>query len=370
MINYLYANNFKSFVNFKVEFNRLNLMIGKNGSGKSNVFTLIFSLVEMVRGSYGVIDRCFPYSSLTRWMKSNIQTFEMGLSDDDHTYVYKIEIKQNSDSRRAQVIYEKISRDNKVLFLMENGSSILYDDSLVGASVLTNDNISGVSFVPLDGKHTYIEGFKKAIFSIILCSPDPRSMVANVGKEELGAMVNFSNIASIYAGLLQTDPEMYGDLMSVLKDINPYLNRFKITMSPMGRFLVAEYCYNDVSSEFYFDELSDGEKMVFALYLILFGFIKKGYTVLMDEPDNYLSLREIQPWCSEIESEVMERGQCIMISHHPEIIDYLAVTNGIWISRIKSGESIVVDDQKKAIDNKDLLTYSEFIARGLMDEAQ
>lgn len=369
MINYLYANNYKSFVNFKVEFNKINLLLGKNGSGKSNVFSLIFSMIEIVRGNYGVINKYFPYTSLTRWMKSNIQTFELGLSENGHNYIYKIEIEQKKDQNNGVIVFERISRDNQVIFQNEHGKSIIYDDDLVGTLALTNDNVSGVSFVPADGRHTYIEEFKGCLFNIILCSPDPKAMVGNVGKEELGAMVNFSNIASIYAGILQTDPEVYGDLMRVLKEMDPYLNKYKIAMSSLGRFLIAEFNFNDVMVEYHFNELSDGEKMAFALYLVLFGFIRRGYTVLLDEPDNYLSLREIQPWCGEIEDEMGGGGQCLMISHHPEIIDYLAKSNGIWMSRIKSGESVVIDASQKVEKNEELLTYSELIARGMLDEA-
>ncbi|WP_155244442.1 AAA family ATPase [Butyrivibrio fibrisolvens] len=47
MIDYVYANNYKSFVNFRMDFNNLNLILGKNSSGKSNVVDLIFSLLSL-----------------------------------------------------------------------------------------------------------------------------------------------------------------------------------------------------------------------------------------------------------------------------------------------------------------------------------
>lgn len=370
MIDYLYANNYKSLVNFRIEFSKLDLLLGKNGSGKSNIFGLIFSLVEMIKGKPDAINTFLSNSTLTRWMKSDIQTFELGLSEGKHKYVYRVEIEQKKDIHKGIISFEQVSRDGQILYQMENGTSILYDDDMIGTPVLTDRTISGISYVPDDGKHSFIMEFKSIAFGIIFCSPDPKAMMGNVEKEELGAKVNFSNIASIYSGILQTDTEVYGDLMKVLRDINPHLCRYKIAMNQMGRFLVAEYKYNDILIDYYFNELSEGEKMTFALYLILYGFIKKGYTVLLDEPDNYLSLREIQPWCSEIESEVKEKGQCILISHHPEIIDYLAKTNGIWLSRIKSGETVKVEDPYEIIENKDLLSYSEIIARGLIDEVE
>ena len=369
MVDYLFANNYKSFVNFKVEFGRLNLVLGKNGSGKSNVFTLIFSLLEIVRGNNNALGTFFSPTSLTRWTKSRIQTFELGLSDPEHKYNYKLEIEQNLDLFQSKIISEKITCDNHILYQMEEGTAILYDDDAKGMAVLTDNNISGISFAPIDSKHQLLAKFKNTVNSILLCSPDPKAMTGLVEKEEFGAKVNFSNIASIYASIVQTDTDVYSEFMSVLKEIFPNLKRFTISMDPLGRKLQAVYEYNNVPCLYAFAELSDGEKMIFSLYLLLYGFIKKGYTVLLDEPDNYLSLREIQPWCTEIENEISDFGQCIMISHHPEIIDHLAAMNGIWMSRLRSGESVVTKEpQSKLNNNADLLKYSEMIARGLLDE--
>ena len=92
-------------------------------------------------------------------------------------------------------------------------------------------------------------------------------------------------------------------------------------------------------------------------------------SVLLDEPDNFLSLREIQPWCINVERILDKGGQCIMISHHPEIIDYMAETDGIWLTRLASGESKIIEKPNVGI-NEDLLTYSEMISRGLLDEIE
>ncbi len=43
-------------------------------------------------------------------------------------------------------------------------------------------------------------------------------------------------------------------------------------------------------------ELSEGQRFLIALYMILNFLIVRGDTVFLDEPDNFISLREIQPW--------------------------------------------------------------------------
>ena len=118
MIKYLYANNYKSFVNFRINFDQLNLLIGQNGSGKSNVFYLIACLRDLIQGQNMALFTGFPASTKTRWLKSDIQTFELGLSEEEHKYVYKLEIEQNAENNTTKIISEKVECNGILLYQM------------------------------------------------------------------------------------------------------------------------------------------------------------------------------------------------------------------------------------------------------------
>ena len=47
---------------------------------------------------------------------------------------------------------------------------------------------------------------------------------------------------------------------------------------------------------FGFGQLSDGQRALFALYCLIFLSKGRRTSLFLDEPDNYLALREIQPW--------------------------------------------------------------------------
>jgi predicted ATPase len=64
MLSRLYANNFRTLVNFEVKFDRLNLLLGPNGSGKSSVFDLLRKLRAFIGGE-GQLSEVFPSSELT-----------------------------------------------------------------------------------------------------------------------------------------------------------------------------------------------------------------------------------------------------------------------------------------------------------------
>jgi ATPase subunit of ABC transporter with duplicated ATPase domains len=129
------------------------------------------------------------------------------------------------------------------------------------------------------------------------------------------------------------------------------------------RLLVAEFRQSGSNKvDFFLRELSDGQRCLIALYTILHFVLAKGGTVILDEPDNFLSLREIQPWLLAVDDTIEEsRGQVLMISHHPEIINQWAPTGGVQLYRDGIGP-VRVDKFPK--DSASCLLPSELIARG------
>ncbi len=77
-------------------------------------------------------------------------------------------------------------------------------------------------------------------------------------------------------------------------------------------------------AEYDFEELSDGQRALISLYTVLACAMSKGRLVLFDEPDNYISLAEIQPWLLALTDKVeMGGAQAIIVSHHPELLNHL-----------------------------------------------
>jgi predicted ATPase len=96
--------------------------------------------------------------------------------------------------------------------------------------------------------------------------------------------------------------------------------------------------------------------------MVLQFLIGKGKTVFLDEPDNFASLREIQPWLLQAEAAADDsRGQLILISHHPEILNMWAHEYGMRMFRENGGP---VRIEKYKTDYDDLLQPSEVVARG------
>ncbi len=370
MIKYLYINNYKSFVNFMVEFDQIALLVGKNGSGKSNVFDVIGKLCSFISGNEILsIDKVFHYSSLTRWMKSNIQIFELGLCEGDKEYVYKLEITQDEMTKRSFVNSEELLVNGYRIVLVKDRTVFLSVDGseIHRYNTPWSDN-SNIWTFKQDSDD--IDVFISAVNRIIICSPNPKTMMSTVDQDNMLPQNDFSNIGSVCADLFQSVPEAFIDLGSVIREINPTYVQAKIVPGQYNKRLSIEYRFKDVKCIFDFEELSDGEKALFAIYLLIYAYLKRGYTLLLDEPDNFVSLREIQAICMSIEEAVGEAGQCLLISHNADVINYFTDQAGIWFDRNTSGESKIIDNPYKA-NQEQILTYSEFISRGIgeMDEA-
>ena len=110
-----------------------------------------------------------------------------------------------------------------------------------------------------------------------------------------------------------------------------------------------------------FSELSDGQRQLILLYTLLYGVKGEGYCLFLDEPDNFVALREIQPWLSALHDACgNEISQAVLISHHPEVMDYLATSKGRWFERQEDGR-VQAQDAPRAVGG---LKISETIARG------
>jgi predicted ATPase len=116
-------------------------------------------------------------------------------------------------------------------------------------------------------------------------------------------------------------------------------------------------------SEFFLNELSEGQRALIVLYSF-FGVLKLSggaWTLCIDEPDSFVSLREIQPWLHALMDSIeTSKLQALLVSHHPELINPLAKDHGLWIERVKGGPARAMPIAEDGTG----LSPSELVARG------
>jgi ATPase subunit of ABC transporter with duplicated ATPase domains len=171
------------------------------------------------------------------------------------------------------------------------------------------------------------------------------------------------NIAGWYRHLLRTQPAENVRFLSAMREVFDTFQELRSYSSGDGaeQLRAVFGLATGKIVNYSLSELSDGQRYLLALYMILHFLIAKGHTVFIDEPDNFLALREIQPWLKDAEGAIEDHaGQLILVSHHPEILNQWAARHGLRFFREDNGR---VRTERFRPDPKGDLLPSELIAR-------
>jgi energy-coupling factor transporter ATP-binding protein EcfA2 len=369
MLKRIYADNFRCLVNFDLKLGAKNVLMGNNGAGKSASLQCLGHIRKLIIGE-GQIRDYFDKRSLTRWDKRTNQTFELEADLPQGNYVYKITIEHGTDSELCRVSFESLSCSGKPLFKFEGGRARLFnDDARPGPEVLFDWTRSGISAVLPRGDNRLLTEFKNFISRILLLRPNPALMSDSSEGEVDYPGEDLSQFVGWLRHFSQEDPEQFTGFVAMLRsEIFPELKalRFPHQTTSEARVLYATLqaglTQGPQNYELRFNELSDGQKMLIALHAIVAFGLRAGVMLCLDEPANFLSLPEIQPWLLKLSDKVdADNGQCLLISHHPEIINLLSPEHGQWLERNDGGPTRITPVGSGRADG---LTVSELITRG------
>ena len=117
---------------------------------------------------------------------------------------------------------------------------------------------------------------------------------------------------------------------------------------------------------FALSELSDGQRLLIVLYALLHFGLEADGLIAIDDPVNFVAIAEVQPWLATLLDRAEATGtQLMLISHHPEILDYLAPDRVVRFDREPAGPIRV---RKFASDAASGLRASELVSRGWDNE--
>ncbi|MFN0172725.1 MAG: AAA family ATPase [Bryobacteraceae bacterium] len=364
MLTRLFVDNFKSFVNFEYRPDPIQLILGANGSGKSTLLDALLFLRQFVnRGDKA--DELRVLSQKTRWLAQPRMTFELEARVDCQNYVYRVQFEASGEPAQARVVSETVHLDRKPIFEFLEGEVRLYNDRFEPGVVYPFDPVRSAlaTITPQKDNHALVK-FKTWFAGLVCFRLNPFAMRPVAEAEDLFPNVDLSNFAAWYRHLVQAAPRINADLLGSLHASLEGLSYLGLEAMGENRRLLS--CQFDdgrtESTRFLFTELSEGQRCLICLYAILHFYVQQGSTVILDEPDNFLSLREIQPWLMSLIEAVEEgTGQVLLISHHPELMNQLAPQHGVLFVREPMGPTRLERFQGEP-DSR--LSPAELIARG------
>lgn len=366
MLKRLYADNFRCLVNFELKLDRVNLLLGENGTGKTTVFEVLYRLQQFLAGNAKVLN-VFQSTELTRWQESPTQRFELDLEITDARYAYSLIIEHDPDRRKARVKMESLTLNEQPLFQFEEGTAKLYhDDFTRGPEYPFDWTQSGLAVLQPRPDNKKLTRFRTELSKIIVAAIHPMRMSSESREEESSLARHMENFTSWYRYVSQEHQGAIFELVQELAKVIPGFNSFslkeageaklfKVLMKQPGTNVRQQITYD-------FMELSDGQRALIALYTVVFCLKDLGVSLFLDEPDNFITLRELQPWLNTVKDLTGEGiEQAVIISHHPEIIDQLAIPSGRWFERDSNAPTRVTDQPKAKVEG---LKPSEVMARG------
>lgn len=344
MLTRVYIDNYKCFSNFEWKPGKLVLLAGRNGSGKS-------ALMEVLGGVTGMfwlpitLGRQFPSTTLTRWDQRKEQRIELDVTAGGETFHYALRLDHARSKGRVFIAEERLCVGERPLLECVGGELRLYRDD--GALMSTAPS-EGVQFatptIPSRDETTKLTAFRAAMARAWWIRPDVRALVGSARGETTAPDLSLTDFVAWYRRA-SGDAIKLQALMVYLKPL--FKDFLGLRLEATGRderTLVAVFQgaldggKKGAQITFDFDELSDGQRLLIALYALLaFGPVHDGLLCL-DEPDNYLALEEIEPWLKELEAAVEEGdGQVFLASHNSEVINRLWKTHGVWFERDGNG---------------------------------
>jgi predicted ATPase len=342
MLKRIYVDNYRCLVNFECSLKAKQLFLGPNGSGKTTLLNVLATLRDF---SFNAVpaENLFPPGSRTRWQHVPRQTFELDVAGNDGLYRFQLVIDfSGGPVARPRVLKEEVLFSGKPVFRFEQGEVHLFNDRHEDKVQYPFDWFrSALATVTERPENTKLSWFKRWLGSLLFISPDPHRMSALAENEALAPTWNMSNFAAWFRHLrLEMDDQ---GLLEDLREAIPGFESMDLREAGLGnRFLMLTFAtgvHDGQPTQPYpmaFDELSDGQRVLIGLYTVLHVAFNWGATVCFDEPDNFVALMEIQPWLEKVLDKIEDedsKSQVLFISHHPELLDRLAMSAGIVLDR-------------------------------------
>ncbi len=339
MITRLYAHNFRCLVGFKAEFDSFGVLCGPNGSGKSSVFDALRLIRNLATGDGflgGEGERDVPHLEFTNWQESTVQQFELGVTAEGHAFEYIIHLEQKADYEKPRFIKERAICDGKSLFERDlEGVRFQRPDGNQTGFPLDWRQAALASIQP-KGTLRELAILQEAVASLLILRSNPRGMERESKSESKHPDLYLSNLTSWYRSLSQ-DLDWTVALRDLLQEVWPDFKSLRLVdVGLNAKVLQLRFgrANGGDAGDLFFDQLSDGEKALIGLYMVRAALATGvAQTVLIDEPDNYVGLPELQPWVLSVRELLDEDHQAILISHHPEILSSAGEDSGLYLWR-------------------------------------
>lgn len=345
MLRKLRVDNFKSLINVELRPGRINLLVGSNNSGKTNLCQALTFLsstaqVPLDQAAAVVSD---PWLFTNVYLSKSQVTFELEcdleLGDEALSYTYRLVL-----VLRAAMHLGPLGRE-----LLVEEETLDASGGQFGSSVRLMDNQSGRVRLLHEGRHSagdqdpYVETTAPTSGTMLHRLYDLRhNQAANAFKEYLARwryydldtsrlrdtqsrmpptlMPDGSNLSLVLYQLKTVRERDYRRLMDAVKDLEPHLDALNF-VPPASQDSVFMFMADERNNVFTLRALSNGTLRYLALAYVLMLETAEPRMVLIEEPENGLFVGHLKKLLLLMPPLDQMRAQVVFTSHSPYFID-------------------------------------------------
>lgn len=376
MIKKIVIKGYKCFSDFELNLENSPLVFfsGANGVGKSTIFEVLTLIRDIVCRGQELVSEDGTFrvmgDTLTRWNEeAEEQSFALSVVLKQRRYEYRLLVDSNTQNGYPRIREEVLTCDGTTLYKCVEGDMNIYDSQ--GKPKVTFHVDWGKSFIASIAErpeNKLLMTFRKWLSGLIYIKPIPTQM-SSVAQTELQMPDReLRNFASWFRYLKQSGgDDRYYHFLKDAKIVIPGLSGMTLVdVGDKSKELKVEVKAAGVKKAYSFAELSEGQRMLIALYAIVHFVISDGATICIDEPDNYLSMGEVSSLIETLRDacEEVSTGQVMVVSHHPEFYKQTGVEYGYIVSRSLDGRISARNIRQLVSSGVGPLPVDDVIARG------
>lgn len=366
MLKRLYVNNFKCLQNFEFNVKELHsaLLLGKNGSGKTTIFEVVEIFQKIGQGMTS-LQHFFSDVNIGFGNRNLPIQLEIDVEIGGKKFNYRLIVEFPERFLCPKIKKEELTVEGMSIFDRDGGQTSLNEK----AHFVLDWHHIGLPLVSVSSNEHPINIFREWLRNIIILSPIPRHFHVLSKNESTTLLRDGENVIDWARWLLSLNPSLYMVMFDFLKNRMPDIDMFKFEhIGRDDRRLI--FIFRDSSSivSLAFEQLSDGEKALFLAATLRAAQKNNPYMLcLWDEPDNFISLVELNHFITEYRKAFeasSSQAQLIVTSHNSRVINNFSNHNIFVVSRlshlfptrIKLLEDIHYDSQTviDAYDNGEL----------------
>ncbi|TMQ08689.1 MAG: hypothetical protein E6J91_32585 [Deltaproteobacteria bacterium] len=303
MLRLLRADNFKCLDGFELRLDGHALLMGLNGSGKSTVVELLDRLRRFWVAGDKSTD-CFPGSTRTRWGSQQPQAFELHLETGGRALRLRVALGPADKGQPVRIVEEDIEGLG-ISVHRSGGIRIAFEPpDIVQQQLLVPDELS---VLPLGfDKLTQLPGAVLAVDDAASFLPfriEPATMETMVQAPSGVLRFDGRNFSCWLLARQRYFPDTYrGIARRAAEVLNGFVGFEFVPEGDQFRLITRWRSTkhsgggpNGATRSYDIGELSDGQRLILVLSALVEVAGQRELAIILDEPDNYVALQEIQP---------------------------------------------------------------------------